>query len=659
MKRGSYKISVIVFVAVLFYGISAFAGEVNRHAIDDVAAGKITTANVSWWGFDEKDSTKALQSAINSGAKKLIVENMGKPWIVESITLAGDQEIVFEKGVEVRAKRGSFKGTGDSLFTGSGIQNVTLRGYGATLRMWRKDYADPTKYERAEWRMILRFSKCQNVKIYGLTLAESGGDGIYLGGPFNRNVHIKDVTCIRNLRQGISVIACEDLLIENCLLAETSGVPPQSGIDFEPNYNYQRISAVIRNCVTKDNKSTGYTIAINKVLPLLSLRFENCKSIRDGHAGTILDLCGHPDARGTIEFVNCSFEGNKGSGIIFMGNASNGRKVTFKDCSILDPVSENTGMTPILMESSPGAMVPMGNVDFGKMRIRGSEDRRPIRFGDKAAVGLENVTGTLIVEKGKVTGTFVIDQKLIDKWMPAAVMKELPRLKPGDLSSYRPVAARTVAPPEALSDAFLRGAYEMLLYAKEGDSVEFKINYKQLGNYTEEAMKVEAVSPSGKKIACPPVQFKTVGKTGFNASETGVYRISLDSGRCIFSVASTSHPMLINGQGRRIGFCKGAGKYYFWVPEGTEEFAIRVVAPGALEAVRARLLNPKGQVVEDVNNIVSAHQFDVKQSKDTPGRVWGLELIRADISALEDHEVDIMGIPPLLAGSKEGLLKHD
>jgi len=82
----------------------------NTQAIAEVAAGKRTAARASWWGFDPADSTAALQAAINSGARKLIVEDMGAPWITGKLTLASDLEIVFEKGVIVQAKRGAFRG---------------------------------------------------------------------------------------------------------------------------------------------------------------------------------------------------------------------------------------------------------------------------------------------------------------------------------------------------------------------------------------------------------------------------------------------------------------------------------------------------------------------------------------------------------------------
>ena len=157
---------------VLLLSAPAFA-QVNQEMIDRVAAGEITEARASWWGFDEEDATEAMQAAIDSGAETLIVEEMGCPWIVRPIELASNQEIVFEEGVEVLAKRGEFKDRRDSLFTARGVENVTLRGHGATFRMWRDDYDDPEQYEKAEWRHTLTLRGVTNVSILE-TRPESG-----------------------------------------------------------------------------------------------------------------------------------------------------------------------------------------------------------------------------------------------------------------------------------------------------------------------------------------------------------------------------------------------------------------------------------------------------------------------------------------------------
>ena len=54
----------------------------NPTAVQEVLSGKRKEANAVWWGFDEKDVTKALQGALRSRAKKLTVPNVGKPWVV-------------------------------------------------------------------------------------------------------------------------------------------------------------------------------------------------------------------------------------------------------------------------------------------------------------------------------------------------------------------------------------------------------------------------------------------------------------------------------------------------------------------------------------------------------------------------------------------------
>ncbi|MBM4045848.1 MAG: hypothetical protein FJ279_12090, partial [Planctomycetes bacterium] len=88
-------IAVGASIVVLAAPCCAQQAAVNSQAIEDVKAGRRTEARASWWGFHPEDSTRALQDAIHSGARKLIVENMGKPWFVDKIQLASDQEVFF------------------------------------------------------------------------------------------------------------------------------------------------------------------------------------------------------------------------------------------------------------------------------------------------------------------------------------------------------------------------------------------------------------------------------------------------------------------------------------------------------------------------------------------------------------------------------------
>ena len=65
-----------------------------------------------------------------------------------------------------------------------------------------------------------------------LRIAESGGDGIYLGqgrnGETCRNTVIRRCDCDRNHRQGVSVITANGLLIEDTKLRNTIGTAPKA-----------------------------------------------------------------------------------------------------------------------------------------------------------------------------------------------------------------------------------------------------------------------------------------------------------------------------------------------------------------------------------------------------------------------------------------------
>jgi hypothetical protein len=59
-------------------------------------------ANATCFGkFDPEDSTEILQAALNSSASELLIQNVGKPWIVRPLFInSNDMHIVFEAGTE-------------------------------------------------------------------------------------------------------------------------------------------------------------------------------------------------------------------------------------------------------------------------------------------------------------------------------------------------------------------------------------------------------------------------------------------------------------------------------------------------------------------------------------------------------------------------------
>ncbi len=211
--------------------------------------------------FNSKDATNTLQSAIDTG-RNVWVPNMGTDWIVAPIVLThSDQEIRFEAGVVVTAKAGKFRGRGNCLFSARSKRNITLSGRGATFRMRKADYTKEP-YSKSEWRHALALLDVDNVTVVGLTIENTGGDGIYVGGGDNgsHDVSIRDVVIDGAHRNGISVISAANLLIDNVVIVNTSGTSPQSGIDIEPNTRTQTVqNIVIRNSVIMNNRWFGIT----------------------------------------------------------------------------------------------------------------------------------------------------------------------------------------------------------------------------------------------------------------------------------------------------------------------------------------------------------------------------------------------------------------
>ncbi|MBM4020065.1 MAG: hypothetical protein FJ288_17395 [Planctomycetes bacterium] len=315
------------------------AAPADPAAVAEVKSGKRTEANATWWGFDPQDATAAIQGAIDSGARRVVVPNVGKPWLVRPIALRGDQEIVFEKGAEVAARPGAFPDVRDCLFTAAGVSNLALLGPGATLGMQKAEYRE------GEWRHALAILGCKNVKVVGLTLKESGGDGIYLGhgrtrdGPAaNEGIVIQGVTCDSNRRQGISVITARDLLIEDSSFVNTGGTAPQAGIDFEPNRKDEALArCAVRRCRIENNRGPGITLNLNQMdrtTADVSIRIEDCRISGSGREAIGIHRIGDGGPAGILEFHRCAVRYGPSQGGLTVGGKSPDRvRVRFVRCT--------------------------------------------------------------------------------------------------------------------------------------------------------------------------------------------------------------------------------------------------------------------------------------------------------------------------------------
>ncbi len=391
-----------------------------------VAGEQKAHANAAWWGFNPDDATTALQAAIDSGAREVLVPFMGRPWIITPIRLRGDLDLIFEPGVLVLAKRGEFKGGSDSLFSAIDVDNLSIRGPGATLRMWKSDYQNPP-YVKAEWRMGIRISACKNVLIEGLRIESTGGDGIYIGGDgarkWSEDVVIRNVHCDDNHRQGISVISAQNLLIENSIFSGTSGTAPESGIDFEPNAPDERlVNCVVRNSLFENNVGNQmlvYLKPLDATSEPVSIRFERCHA-RMGQAGMTpqeaaalgqtssagISVGAFTDngPKGLVEFVECTSENTGKEAVRIYDLSANSAEVRFTRCTWANPWNSRAHSyggprVPILIHARrPELSVRNGGVHFDDCAVIDWVDRPVIQFvEEKSNGGLFNIGGRITV----------------------------------------------------------------------------------------------------------------------------------------------------------------------------------------------------------------------------------------------------------------------
>jgi len=386
----------------------------NPQAVQEVLNGERKIANAAWWGFDRNDSTNALQSAINSGAQKVLVPYMGSDWLVRPITLAGNQEVVFDPGIVITAKKGEFRGKYDSLFSARDVNNITLRGYGATLRMRKADYQS-SKYVKSEWRHALTILSSSNVKVLGLRLVSSGGDGIFIGQkkgrvrPPCKSILIRDCICEDNHRQGISVTCVDTLRIDNCILKNTRGTSPQAGIDLEPSNSKSRlINVVISNCISENNVGHGFVTnisALDEKSREVSMLFFNCYSKNNG-AGFGVNATNNNGPAGVIEFRNCVCEGSNYSGMFAHLKLAASLNVRFENskCKNVGKKHNSSPVSVTLRKKKDGSKAPAvefvncsvydkNNRPFLKVRAAGTEEGV---YDVKGNINVHNPYGAMI-----------------------------------------------------------------------------------------------------------------------------------------------------------------------------------------------------------------------------------------------------------------------
>jgi hypothetical protein len=381
MLKLSFK-NITLFFSIMFSFLLSYPNQVSASWVD-----------ASKYGFNATDATLALKTAIAQRKDTVIVPNMGSDWIVTPIfCTVPNQTIIFEKGVVVTAKKGGAFGC---LFSIEKVANVSLIGYGATFKMQKADYmaADPTGLN--QWRHCIGIEAATGIKILGLYLKDSGGDGVAI--MYNsENILIKDVICDNNYRNGMSPISSKNFTIENCVMINTWGHPggPCVGVDFEPNVPGDlMVNGKMINCYVDNNRSGGISLFFR---PLTSssvpvdLQIKHCfVSTRSGNPGIVLSPIA-PGLKGTVSFEDCITENPSGiyGGLCCWGKSANAYLAKFTNCLwqyCNNAITFIDNYAPVI-----------GNLQFVNSTINEPDQQLTIeRDFSRGTFGIANVSGNL------------------------------------------------------------------------------------------------------------------------------------------------------------------------------------------------------------------------------------------------------------------------
>lgn len=115
-------------------------------------------------------------------------------------------------------------------------------------------------YTTGEFRHGIIMRGPINVEINNVVSSGHGGDGFYLG-TGTRGVTIVSSAGSQNRRNGLSIVAGVDVLVQSSAFSNNNGTAPRCGVDVEPNNNgdvIQRVTLV--NVATLGNAGCGISV---------------------------------------------------------------------------------------------------------------------------------------------------------------------------------------------------------------------------------------------------------------------------------------------------------------------------------------------------------------------------------------------------------------
>jgi len=617
------------------------------------------TVKVSDFGYAAEDSTEFIRAALASGAKRVVLDRQAGPWVTLPLKMPSNIEFVLEPGVELVAKRGEFKGLRDFLLELSRCTNVVVRGgAGSTLRMWKADYQGPD-YKHGEWRYALRIHHSENVLIEGLTIVESGGDGIGVTG---KDITIRNCVCDRNHRQGMSIFSVKNLLVENCVFSNTKGTAPQSGVDIEPDSAKEGIENVVfRNCVAYGNAGNGFETALHqlkRVSTPVSITYENCRSWGNARGDATLNCRSDSDGGvgGIVRYVNCAFGPSLGKCCSFSNLPDAAVDVEMRGCVLYANSGETARPVVTVSVGCPLQGVPDG-FTFDALTVFPRPGAPWFScIGAGAGKPPARVGGSVrIVEQGGSTRDEVLDATWVAANMPVfdggrllPPRRTLPEassvvvsdLRPGELVELAPVGL--VSPTRCVFFADKPGVCRFVM--RQIPDRDFKV---------KRPVVVSAATGTGgrnsKETKLPAPDTEST-EMSFNAPARGFYWLGMRHWAAKLVIEKSSVPIALDLSAREKRMITVGGRpFAFAVPFDGEPSTFMI--SGGAGRYRADVRGVDGEAFESADVAGRVFVAHGERGQKTGLRIASFEPARE--KGISGFTADIYGAPPYVFLSPE------
>lgn len=591
---------------------------------------------VSQFGFNPTDSTAAFQRALDSGAETVVVDKQSSDWIVDPLHVRSNTRIVFENDVTVRARKGMFKGRNDILFSAHCVKNVEFIGQGkAMIVMNADDYRNPGLYKPSEFRHAIRLEQVNGAKISNLIIQGSGGDGIYIDTLIDGL--IERVTSENNVRQGISVVSCRNLTVRDCVFATTAGMPPQSGIDIEPDGARDFIENVlIEDCLFIGNAGWGIDFhldGLNHNSRPVSIRVINCKVYGNRWAGVRFDAAGRYPLHGEVLFEGCHVSGNGGPALLIRRQTADSLALKIKDC-----VFDGRGSTGDVVRVMNNGYRPFGGVTLEEVKVLADSACKPFSYSSYPGAGAKDISGGITVERCGIRKFYSASDFLADNQPSASLAPFAEVVKPIAGYSLRPVnpnAKKQVDSPYY----WFAGAF--VQYVPKAGVYPIRFRKSLAGAGKKPVVRVRVDDPDGNTID----SFTTDGFDDYfyplKAEKEGVYSLVFTAYE--YGVAIDSE---FPGQGMLADVAARCWKttkskdhahiYYFRVNAGAKTVSLALGTH--CSSVEAELIAPDGTVVDKGAGQFNGGDFFLSALRANPdiAETWAVRLNkiapRCDIS---------------------------